>query len=293
MVLFCLCTITFFLIRFVPGGPFDQERGLSQESEQVLRKFYGYDKPLYQQYATYLRHLAQGDLGWSMRYPGYSVNQLLKERIPVSIELGFLSMMVAVIIGGLIGIVATIYHGTWIDRCLMGACLFCLSLPTFVLGPIVILIFSLKLDWFQATGWERLSDRVLPTIALACMYSGYIARLMRAACLDIIGQPFIRTAQAKGLGRLRIFIFHVLKNAVTPLLNYLGPTTAAIMSGSLVIESIFQIPGAGSLFISAVAQRDTPLLLGTVLYFAVLILCFNLLVDLAVVICNPRQRLMS
>ena len=292
IVLLCLCTMTFFLIRFVPGGPFDQEHALSPETLKNLSKFYGYDAPLYQQYGRYLWNLVQGDLGPSMRYPGYSVNQLLKERVHVSLELGFWAILLATFSGGSIGILASIYHNRWPDKLLMGLCLFGLSLPTFVLGPIFLLTFSLKLGWCQAVGWAHWSDRILPTLTLSWMYSGYIARLMRTSCLDVLSQPFIKTALSKGLSKPQVFVFHVLKNALNPVLTYLGPTTAAIMSGSLVIESLFQIPGAGSLFISAVGQRDTALLLGTVLYFAVLILLLNFCVDIALSICNPKQKIL-
>lgn len=292
-VLFLLGTLTFFMARFVPGGPFDQECNLSQTTLQNLAQFYGYDKPLYQQYFDYFSHLIKGDLGPSMRYSGHSVNQLLQGSIPVSLELGFWAMLVSLILGGTTGIICAIYHGRFLDKCLMLLCLLCLSLPTFVLGPIIIWFFVLKLNYGQAIGWESWSDRILPVVTLACMYSGYIARLMRTSCLDVLHQPFIKTAYAKGLNRFRILFFHVLKNALSPVLTYLGPATAAIMSGSLVIESLFQIPGAGSLFISAVTQRDTSLLLGTVLYFAFLILLMNFLVDIAVGFCNPKQRLKS
>lgn len=290
IVLFCLITLTFFLVRFVPGGPFDHEHVLAKETEEALAKFYGYDLPLSKQYANYCMHLLQGDFGPSMRYPGYSVNQLLKEHIPVSIELGFWAILMAVTIGGTCGLMAAAFHNSWVDRFLMGSCLLGLSLPTFVLGPILLWIFALKLEWFQAVGWDHWSDRILPTLTLTCMYTGYIARLMRTACLDTFVQDFIRTARAKGVGPMRLLACHVLKNALGPVLTYLGPAAAAIMSGSLVIESLFQIPGAGSLFISAIGQRDVALLLGTVLYFAVLILLFNLLVDVCLFFCNPKQR---
>lgn len=290
IVLFCLITLTFFLVRFVPGGPFDHEHVLAKETEEALAKFYGYDLPLSKQYANYCMHLLQGDFGPSMRYPGYSVNQLLKEHIPVSIELGFWAILMAVTIGGTCGLMAAAFHNSWVDRFLMSSCLLGLSLPTFVLGPILLWVFALKLEWFQAVGWDHWSDRVLPTLTLTCMYTGYIARLMRTACLDTLAQDFIRTARAKGVGPIRLLACHVLKNALGPVLTYLGPAAAAIMSGSLVIESLFQIPGAGSLFISAIGQRDVALLLGTVLYFAVLILLFNLLVDVCLFFCNPKQR---
>lgn len=290
IVLFCLITLTFFLVRFVPGGPFDHEHVLAKETEEALAKFYGYDLPLSKQYANYCMHLLQGDFGPSMRYPGYSVNQLLKEHIPVSIELGFWAILMAVTIGGTCGLMAAAFHNSWVDRFLMSSCLLGLSLPTFVLGPILLWVFALKLEWFQAVGWDHWSDRILPTLTLTCMYTGYIARLMRTACLDTLAQDFIRTARAKGVGPIRLLACHVLKNALGPVLTYLGPAAAAIMSGSLVIESLFQIPGAGSLFISAIGQRDVALLLGTVLYFAVLILLFNLLVDVCLFFCNPKQK---
>ena len=291
IVLFGLMTLTFFLVRFVPGGPFDCEHGLAKETEEALAKFYGYDMPLGKQYIHYCSHLLQGDFGPSMRYPGCSVNQLLKEHIPVSIELGFWAILIAVIIGGSCGLLAAAFHNSWLDRILMSGCLLGLSLPTFVLGPILLWIFALKWEWFQAVGWGHWSDRILPSLTLTCMYSGYIARLMRTACLDTLAQDFIRTARAKGVGEIRLLLCHVLKNALGPVLTYLGPAAAAIMSGSLVIESLFQIPGAGSLFISAIGQRDISLVLGTVLYFAVLILLFNLLVDIGLFYCNPKQRI--
>ena len=291
IVLFCLVSLTFFLVRFVPGGPFDLEHGLTKETKEALAKFYGYDMPLSKQYANYCFHLLQGDLGPSMRYPGCSVNQLLREHIPVSMELGFWAILISVIIGGGGGLLAAALHNTWLDRFLMSVCLLGLSLPTFVLGPILLWIFALKLELFQAVGWEHWSDRILPSLTLTCMYAGYIARLTRTACLDTLAQDFIRTARAKGIGKMRLFVCHVLKNAFGPVLTYLGPAAAAIMSGSLVIESLFQIPGAGSLFISAIGQRDVALILGTVLYFAVLILLFNLLVDVCLFYCNPKQRM--
>ncbi len=291
LVLFCLITLTFFLIRFVPGGPFDKEYSLAKETEEALAKFYGYNLSLDKQYWNYFKHLLQGDLGPSMRYPGFSVNQLLKDHIPVSIELGFWSILMAFVIGVSLGLLAAAFHNTWLDRFLMSGCLIGLSLPTFVLGPILLWIFALKLEWFQAIGWNHWGDRILPSLTLTCMYTGYIARLTRTACLDILNQDFIQTARAKGVGPIRLLGCHVLKNALGPVLTYLGPAAAAIMSGSLVIESLFQIPGAGSLFISAVGQRDVALLIGTVLYFAILILVFNLIVDICLFLCNPKQRL--
>lgn len=289
-VLWCLLTLTFIIARCVPGGPFDREMNASPEIVEQLKHFYGYDDTLFHQYLNYMKHLLCGDLGPSMRYAGYSVNQLLAARIPVSFELGFWAILVAFIVGGTCGMLAALKADTWIDRLLMSLCLSFMSLPTFVIGPLIILFFSLKLQWFYAIGWNDAADRILPTLTLACMYSGYIARLTRTCCIEVLSQAYIRTAFAKGLCKAHVFIVHVLKNALGPVLSYLGPTAAAIMSGSLVIESLFQIPGAGSLFITAVGQRDISLLLGTVLYFALLIIVFNLLVDLGLLLLDPRQR---
>jgi oligopeptide transport system permease protein len=290
LVLWCLLTLTFFIAYWVPGGPFDAEKSISPKVLAQLNTFYGYDQPILVQYTHYIRNLLALDLGPSMRYPGYSVNQLLKKRIPVSFELGFWAMLVTVLWGGTLGVIAAVKVNTWIDHALMSICLFGLTLPTFVVGPCIIFVFALQLQWFQAIGWNHWTDRILPTITLACMYSGYMARLTRTYCLEVFSSPFVNAAFAKGLSKARVFTFHVLKNALAPILTYLGPTSAAIMSGSLVIESLFQIPGAGSLFITAVGQRDTPLLLGTVLYFALLIIFFNLLVDLISLMLDPRQR---
>ncbi len=289
-VLVCILTLTFVIARWVPGGPFDREANTSPEVQTALKIYYGYDQPIWNQYVNYIKNLLSGDMGPSMRYQGETVNELLAKCIPVSFELGFWAMLISVIFGIGIGMLAALRQNTPLDWTLMGICMVEISLPTFVIGPLFILIFGLKFQWVQVVGWEEWTDRILPSLTLAAMYTGYIARLTRGSFLEVVRQNFIRTAKAKGLSNLRIFCVHALRNALSPVVNYIGPAAAAIISGSLVIESLFHIPGAGSLFIAAVGQRDDALLLGTVLYFAILIITFNLFVDILLILLNPIQK---
>lgn len=289
-VIICVLSISFLFARLVPGGPFDKEVVATDDVMAAIRSYYGYDKHVVVQYFDYFKKLFSGDLGPSMRYQGCSVNELLRERIPVSLELGSLAMIVSAILGTSIGVLSAIKQNTAIDRLIMGACLLGISLPSFVVGPLLILVFGINLKVVNAVGWDSFSDKILPTITLACMYSGYVARLARSSFLDVLKQNFIRTAMAKGLSPRRIIIFHALKNAIAPVVTYLAPTAAAIMSGSLVIEALFNIPGAGSLFITAVGQRDYSLILGCILYLAVLIISLNLIVDVCLILINPLKK---
>ena len=292
-VLICVLSISFLFARLVPGGPFDKESNASDDTMTAIKEYYGYNKPLTMQYLSYFKKLATGDLGPSMRYQGCTVNELLSERIPVSLELGILAMILASIVGTCVGVFSAIHQNSTTDRIIMGGCLLGISLPSFVVGPLLILLFGIKLKIVNAVGWDSISDRILPTITLACMYSGYIARLARSSFLEVLKQNFIRTAMAKGLSTNRILLVHALKNAIAPVITYLAPTSAAIMSGSLVIEALFNIPGAGSLFITAVGQRDYSLILGCILYLAVLIISFNLLVDICLIIINPLKKIIK
>jgi oligopeptide transport system permease protein len=286
----CILTLTFVIARVVPGGPFDADVQSNSEVQLVLKSYYGYDQPVWVQYCRYMKNLLMGNLGPSMRYQGYTVNELLAQRIPVSIELGFWTMLSSILIGLGLGVIAAFKYRSWLDWLTTGLSTATISLPVFVIGPLLILLFGIKLHWFQVVGWEEPCDRILPTLTLTAMYTGYVTRLTRGSLLEVVRQNFIRTALAKGLSNTRIFCLHALRNALSPVLNYLGPTAAGIVSGSLVIESLFNINGVGSLFITAVGQRDDALILGTVLYFSTLIIIFNLVVDIILIVLNPTQK---
>ncbi|OHE71574.1 MAG: ABC transporter [Verrucomicrobia bacterium GWC2_42_7] len=292
-VLFVIVTLTFFLAKWVPGGPFDGEAGLSKETLQSLNAHYGFDQPLYVQYGRYLNNLIHGDLGPSIKKQGISVNSLLKSRVPTSMKLGFMAVCFAAFFGIVMGTLAAAKPNTRTDHTLMGFSMTGICLPAFVLGPLLVLVFSLKLNWLNAVGWENPSDCILPVVTLGLMYSGYIARLMRASMLEVRNQDYMRTAFAKGLSIVRVLFVHGLRNAVLPVVTYLGPTTAALISGSLIIETVFNIAGVGRLFINAVSERDDTVIIGAVLFYSILIITCNLLVDIAIAILNPKQKLES
>lgn len=288
-VLWIIATLTFFMLHIAPGGPFDQEKALTPEIEASLKAFYGLDKPVLTQYTQYLKNLAQGDLGPSFKYPGWSVNEIIADKVPVSLELGLYALAFALILGITVGVIASIRPNTWLDGVPMSFALIGICLPSFVIGPVLILLFSLKLDWFNASGWHFATDRILPTITLGLFYAAYIARLTRGGMIDALQQDYIRTARAKGVPPWRVAMIHALRNGIAPVISYLGPALAGLISGSFVIETIFHIPGLGHFFIMAAFNRDYTLVLGTVLCYASFIVISNLISDIILVWLNPRQ----
>ncbi len=289
-VLFVIVTGSFFLIRLAPGGPFDSERRMTPEVQRNLNAYYGYDKPLPVQYFRYMGKLFQGDLGPSTKNASHSVNELIGESFPVSLELGCYAIAIAMALGITAGIIASLRPNTATDYVPMSLAMAGICLPTFVLGPILVLIFALWLRWFNPSGWNEPADRVLPALTLGIFYAAYLARLTRGGMLEILGQDYIRTARAKGAGELRVILKHALRGGLLPVVSYLGPALAGIISGSFVVEKIFQVPGIGRSFIESALNRDHAMIMGTVIFFAVLIIAFNLLVDVLQVFLNPRLR---
>lgn len=285
-----IATATFLLLRLAPGGPFDLEKSLAPEVQAQVEAFYGLDQPLWQQYRNYLFSLLQGELGPSYKYAGWQVEHIIAQSFPVSLELGCWAFLVALSIGLPIGIVAALNKGRMLDQLLIPTSALGICLPPFVLGPVLLLIFSSACGWFNPLGWHSASDRILPALTMGTFYAAFIARLMRASLLDVLKKKYITSAQAKGLSPARIIGLHALRNALHPVLAYLGPTLAGLITGSFVIESIFFIPGLGHFFVQGAFNRDYTLVMGTVLFYAVLILCFNLLVDLIQIWLNPRSR---
>ncbi len=294
LTLFLIITATFFLLRFMPGGPFTAEKNVPQEIMQNLEAHYGLNKPLHAQYLDYLGKLVlHGDLGPSFKYANRSINEILADTLPVSLTLGSMVLAVALSIGVSLGTVAAIRRNTWIDyvNTMFGTA--GISVPTMVFGPILVLIFAIRFGWVNASGWYDYRDCILPTIVLGLAYAAPITRLTRGGMLEILNQDFIRTARAKGASELRVVTLHALRGGLLPVVAYLGPATAGILTGSFVIETIFQIPGLGRNFVTSVTNRDYTLVLGTTILFAALILLFNLLSDLAQAWMNPKIRLES
>lgn len=288
-VLFVIATLTFFMMRLTPGGPFDKEKNTTPEIRKALEAAYGLDKPLPVQYGIYLKQLATGRLV-SYKYANRTVNELIFDAFPVSAELGVLSLAIALVIGITAGFIAALRKNTIFEYSAMSLAMIGICLPTFVLGPILMLVFAIQLQWFNATGWDFARDRVLPAMTLGFYFAAYIARLTRGGMLEVLNQDFIRTARAKGASMTRIVFKHALRGGIAPVISYLGPATAGIITGSFVIETIFQIPGLGRFFITSVTNRDYTLVCGTVVFYAALIVFFNLVVDIVQVWLNPRLK---
>ncbi|MHA3773814.1 ABC transporter permease [Verrucomicrobiota bacterium sgz303538] len=291
VVLFCVVTITFFLVRLAPGGPFTRERNLPPAIEQQLLARYKLDGTLWQQYTDYMGDLLRGDLRLSTKYRDRSVNELLAQSLPVSAVLGLSAFVLATTLGIWLGCIAAVRQHTAVDTAAMLGALALISVPTFVTGPVLVLIFGIRLGWFPVGGWGSLSSLILPTITLAGPYMAYIARLMRSSLLEVLGQDFVRTARAKGLTNQRAVYKHALKVALLPVVSFLGPLAANLLTGSIVVETIFNIPGAGSFFVNSIINRDAFLLLGVVIVYCALLVTLNLLVDLAYSLLDPRIRL--
>jgi oligopeptide transport system permease protein len=289
-VLFVIVTATFFMIRFVPGGPFTAEKAVTPEILRNLEAHYGLDKPLHRQYLDYLGSLLQGDFGPSFKYPNRTVNEIIADKLPVSLELGSLALAIALAFGLTLGVVAAVKRNSFFDYSASSIAMIGICVPTFVLGPLLVLVFAIHLRWFNASGWYLPIDRVLPAATLGLVYAAYIARLTRGGMLEVLNQDYIRTARAKGASELRVIFRHALRGGLLPVVSYLGPAIAGILTGSFVIETIFQIPGLGREFVNSAFNRDYTLVLGTVILYATLIIALNLVVDVVQVWLNPKLK---
>ncbi len=293
VALFLVITATFFMVRFVPGGPFTAEKAVTPEILRNLEAHYGLNKPLWQQYLDYLGSLARGDLGPSFKYPNRTVNEIIADKVPVSAELGALSLAIALVLGVTLGTLAAVKRNTWADYTASTFGMIGISIPTFVVGPLLVLFFAIHLGWFNASGWFFPADRVLPALVLGIAYAAPISRLTRGGMLEVLHQDFIRTARAKGASELRVVVRHAMRGGLLPVISFLGPAVAGILTGSFVIETIFQIPGIGREFVNSAFNRDYTLVLGTVILYAALIMALNLVVDIVQAWLNPKVRLES
>jgi oligopeptide transport system permease protein len=284
--------LAFLMVHAAPGGPFDDERALPADVAANIEAAYHLDEPLVKQLGRYMSGLLRGDLGPSYRYRDYTVAELIATGFPVSLKIGLLAIMLALLVGISSGAVAALRHGSLLDRVVMSFAMTGISIPVFVVAPVLVLLLAVKLHWLPA-GWSGLpgaAKYILPVITLALPQIAYIARLTRASMIDVLGQDFIRTARAQGLPTKTIIRVHALKPTMLPVLSYMGPAIAAILTGSVVVEEVFGIPGLGQFFVRGALNRDYTLVLGIVIFYATLIITLNLLVDILYGVIDPRVR---
>ena len=291
--LFLVVTVAFFMMRAAPGSPFDMERKLAPEILKNVQAKYGMNRPLGEQYVRYLADVAHGDLGPSLKYKDKSVLQILQENAPVSLRLGGLAIGLAAVTGVSLGVLAAARQNGGVDHLVMGVAVLGVCIPTFVTGPLLVLAFASKLGWLPGGGWNDGAWRnlVLPVVVLALPQVAVISRLTRAGMVEALRANYIRTARAKGLPEHRVIVRHALRAALLPLVSYLGPACAGLLTGSLVVERIFNLPGLGKFFVISALQRDYTVVMGMVIVYAGLILVLNLLADLLYAALDPRVRL--
>ncbi|MBA3539193.1 MAG: ABC transporter permease [Deltaproteobacteria bacterium] len=287
VVIFVVATASFLLLHAAPGGPFTTDARRSAAVQQAMEERYGLRDPLWQQYAREMTNLAHGDLGHSMK-KDTSVNALIREHGPVSAVIGLLGLTTALILGVSMGVIAAWRRNSWVDYLLMTLALVGISVPSFVIGPLLIAALSIHLGLLPPARIDGVTSYILPAITLGLIYIGTIARLARGGMLDALGQDFVRTARAKGLPERVVVWKHALRVGIVPVVTYLGPATAAMISGSFVIEKIFQIPGLGTYFVNSITDRDYPVLTGVFVFYATVLVLLNLVVDLAYGVIDPR-----
>ncbi len=289
--LLVLTLLSFLLVRLAPGSPFASEKELPPQTLETLNRTYGLDQPIPVQYFRYLKGVLKGDLGPSLKKPGRTVSELIASALPVSLELGFWALLYALALGLCLGILAALKPNGWGDHLAMSVALFGICIPGFVLGPLLALYFGLKLEWLPVIGWDSPADRILPVISLGSIYAAYIARLARGGMLEELSKDYVRTARAKGLTEARVILGHALRGGIQPVVSFLGPAAAGLLTGAFVVETIFEIPGLGGVIVNAAQNRDQFLVLGCVLLFGGLMVLFNTLVDVVLAWLNPRIRL--
>ena len=290
-VLLIVISATFLLVHSAPGGPFSADKAVPPEVIKALEAQYNLDQPLWQQYISYLGDVVQGDFGPSFKYSGRTVNELIAAGIPATAELALYAMLVALIIGVSAGVVAAMRPNTFQDYVSMSAAMLGICMPSFLLGPLLVLVFGIYLEWLPVSGWGDMpGDKIMPAITLGTGYAAYIARLSRGGMLEVLSQDYIRTARAKGLSEPVIIFKHAMRGGLIPVVAFLGPAFAGLLGGSFVVETIFQIPGLGRFYVQAAFNRDYTMILGMTIFFATLIILFNLLSDMLAIWLDPKLR---
>ncbi len=290
VVLFAIYAVTFFLVAATPGSPFSTERAIRPEILAQIEAFYGYDKPVLERFWTSLVNVLHGEFGPSAVYANRTVTDIISESFPVSLMLGSMSLVLALLVGVPAGILAAVKRNTWLDYVPMSAAMAGICLPSFVMGPLLALVFGILLQLLPVAGWFGPEFWILPAATLGLVYAAYFARLTRGGMLEMLNQDWVRTARAKGVPERTIIWKHCLKGGLIPAITFLGPALAGIISGSFVVETIFQVPGLGQWFVRGALNRDDFLILGLTVLFASLIVIMNLLVDIAQVALNPRLK---
>lgn len=291
LTLFIVTTITFFLMNLIPGGPFLSEKAKSEATIKALEEKYGLDKPLPVQYVNYLKAALKGDLGLSIKQRGQTVNQIIARSFPVSAKLGISAMILAALIGIPLGCIAALNRGKWLDNLIIVFSTTGIAIPSFITASVLMYFLGVKLKLLPITGLTTPAHYVMPVISLAFYPASYMARLMRSSTLDVLGQDYMTTARAKGLSQFVRLFKHAMRNAILPIITYLGPAIAGILCGSFIVESIFSIPGLGDAFVSSITNRDYPLVMGTTIFYAALIIFMNIVVDIVNKIVDPRIKL--
>lgn len=293
ITIFVVITITFFLMRLMPGGPFSGEKKQTAQTIESLNKKYGLDKPVFEQYTMYLTSLSHGDLGPSMQYEGRTVNEIIAYSLPVSAKIGVVSMLFAMIVGVYMGVVAALHQGRWPDKLCMFISTIGITVPSFVIATLLIYVFAVKIHIFNAIGLDSPKDYVLPALALGGSAMAFVARLGRSALLDVVRQDYIRVARAKGLSKNTVIYKHALRNSLIPIVTYIGPLIAGVLTGSFVIEGLFGIPGMGREFIQSINNRDYTVIIGFVILDATFLIVANLIVDILYAVIDPRIKIES
>lgn len=290
--LFLIVTFSFFIMKVAPGGPFSAERNPPPEVLANINKVYHLDEPLPKQYVRYLGNMLRGDLGPSFRYKDYTVNDLIGNTMPNSLILGITALCSALVFGLLVGLVSAVKRNSIADYASMSVAVIGISIPLFVVGPLLMLLFAVKLKWLPTSGWitgrQGLKTLIMPALALSLPYFAYIARLSRASVLEVLRSDYIRTAYAKGLSYPVVLFKHALKGAMLPVISYLGPAFAGIITGSVVIEKIFLVPGLGTFFVQSALNRDYTLIMGTVVMYSIILILMNFVVDILYAVIDPR-----
>ena len=290
-VLATVITATFFLIRQAPGGPFDEEKPVIPAVKRALEAKYNLDLPIWEQYLSYLGGLLKGDMGPSFKFPGWQVEDIILSGLPTTAELAVYALLIALVVGVLAGVFASLKPNTSQDYIPMSLAMIGICMPTFMLGPLLVLIFGIYLEWLPVSGWGDLpGDKILPSITLGAAYAAYVARLSRGGMLEVMSQDYIRTARAKGLPEWVVVTKHAMRGGLIPVVAFLGPAFAGLLAGSFVVETIFQIPGLGRFYVQAAFNRDYTMILGTTIFLSTLIVVFNLLSDVLAMWMNPRLR---
>jgi len=291
LTIWVIVTITFFLMHAIPGDPFTDQKKIPPEIMEKIKIKYGLDKPLIVQYGTYLKNLLKGDLGISMKYKNRSVNTILEESFPVSAKVGLMAVAIGGILGILFGIIAGLNRGKFFDFFVIVIAVIGVSVPSFVFAALFQYVFGVKLKWFPVARWGTPAHYVMPVLALGLRQIAYIARMMRTSMLDVLGQDYIKTAKAKGLSRYQVTWKHTIRNAILPIVTILGVSIAGIVVGSFVIESIFAIPGIGKHYVQSITQQDYTLIMGTTVFYAIILVVMMFIVDVVYGLVDPRIRL--